>query len=104
MQPILKRSHTPEGVVPPIAEVTKVKAPSPQLKREQGKPARRQAPKAHLHRLFNKFHGDGSFDMTYCSWKEIKAEREALNKKLKAETPTRPRQGNVGPSNQHRCH
>ncbi|POW16654.1 hypothetical protein PSTT_01149, partial [Puccinia striiformis] len=56
------------------------------------------------HRLFNKFHGDGSFDMTYCSWKEIKAEREALNKKLKAETPTRPRQGNVGPSNQHRCH
>ncbi|POV94674.1 hypothetical protein PSTT_16720, partial [Puccinia striiformis] len=112
MDPIHKRSHTPEVMGPPITEVAEVRAPSPQLgERRKAERARSSPmkttpnkPVRYSRRLFNKFHGDGSFDMNYRSWKDIKAEQNASNKKPQAKTPTRPRQGNEGPSDQRRRH
>ncbi|KAI7938730.1 hypothetical protein MJO28_014404 [Puccinia striiformis f. sp. tritici] len=126
MDPIHKRSHTPEVMGPPITEVAEVRAPSPQLgERRKAERARSSPTRTHFielfssgqqmkttpnkpvrysRRLFNKFHGDGSFDMNYRSWKDIKAEQNASNKKPQAKTPTRPRQGNEGPSDQRRRH
>ncbi|KNE88418.1 hypothetical protein PSTG_18182 [Puccinia striiformis f. sp. tritici PST-78] len=109
MDPIHKRSHTPEVMGPPITEVAEVRAPSPQLgERRKAERARSSPmkttpnkPVRYSRRLFNKFHGDGSFDMNYRSWKDIKAEQNASNKKPQAKTPTRPRQGTEGPSDQH---